>query len=94
MDNPRDVVADRAGRYGHPIENFTTIADLWTALLSRFMVARGGPYADIKDPFVFEPEDVGLFMVAVKMAREAHAHDTDNTTDIAGYARCLEMLYE
>lgn len=94
MTDPKDVVADRDGRYGHPVENFTTIADLWTTILSRIMVSRGGQYADIEHPFMFEPEDVGLFMIAVKMAREAHVHDDDNTVDIAGYARCMEMVHE
>jgi hypothetical protein len=34
------------------------------------------------------PEDVALFMVAVKLSRECHEPKRDNLVDAAGYLEC------
>lgn len=67
---------DRMADYGHPLDNFTRIAKMWSAILNTHI----------------SPEQVGLCMIAVKVGRECHKHKADNLTDIAGYARTLELL--
>jgi hypothetical protein len=69
---------DRYDDYGHPAENFARIARMWTAILGTHI----------------RSEQVGLCMIAVKLSREVHRHKPDNLTDIAGYARTLEMIYD
>lgn len=68
---------DRQQDYGHPLDDFTRTADLWTAL-------------GIAPPFT--AEDVALAMMCVKMSRERNRPKRDNRTDIAGYAGCLDEL--
>jgi hypothetical protein len=72
------VGGDRNADYGHPREDFTRTAKMWSALLGTEVT----------------PEQVGLCMIAVKLSRETHRHKPDNLTDIAGYARTLEMIYD
>ena len=69
---------ERQDDYGDPIDNFTRIAKMWSALLDCHV----------------SPEQVGLCMIAVKISREVHKHKPDNLTDIAGYARTLEMIHD
>jgi hypothetical protein len=69
---------ERQDDYGHPAENFERIARMWTAILGTHI----------------SPEQVGLCMIAVKISREVHKHKPDNLTDIAGYARTLEMIHD
>lgn len=78
---PKGVTDERAAIYGHPRDNFKTIAGLWTVILHRL----GANYE-------FRQTDVALFMAAVKLAREANQHEPDNLTDLAGYARCAQMI--
>lgn len=63
---------DRRKTYGHPVDNFSHIAEMWAAYLN----------ADIR------PEDVAPLMIMVKLSRESHCPKQDNWTDIAGYAWC------
>ncbi len=70
------VYSDRAADYGTVTDNFNTIADFWKVILKQ----------DIT------PEQVGMCMVAVKMARHMYKFKLDNLVDIAGYAATLEKL--
>lgn len=63
--------------YGHPFDDFSRTAALWTAI-HRDHLTRA-----------FTPEDVAKFMICVKMAREQNAHMDDNIVDIIGYAMAL-----
>ena len=67
---------ERRQSYGHPGPDFRRVAQLWSAFLG----------LEIK------PEHVPIMMILVKVSREANKHKLDNLTDIAGYARTLEML--
>lgn len=69
---------DRQKDYGHPKDNFRRIAFLW------------GGYTDNH----YTVEEVGMMMLLVKVARNRNEPKTDNLVDIAGYARCIEMLGE
>lgn len=67
----------RQEEYGSPLENFSTIAEMWSAILGIPITTR----------------QVGLCMIALKIAREANGEPKrDNLVDIAGYARCIEMV--
>lgn len=75
---------DRNTDYGHPRDNLENTARLWSAYLSRSMRAE----------VTIEPRDVCNMMVLVKVSRDANAPKRDNLVDIAGWARCAEMLEE
>lgn len=67
----------RGERYGPPTENFARIAHLWEPIL-------GVPVT---------PQQVGLAMLAVKLARLIQTpHDEDSLVDLVGYAATLQML--
>ncbi len=72
------VDGPRQDNYGHPKVNFQRIADLWTPVLGNEVT----------------PAQVVLCLIQLKIARHTHAPKRDNIVDIAGYARCLEMLEE
>ena len=77
LQEAQDVVyGDRQADYGSVTQNFTTIAQLWSAVLG------------IK----VSPEQVGLCMVQVKVARQMNKPKRDNLVDICGYAACLEKM--
>jgi hypothetical protein len=69
---------DRRADYGHPYDFYLRVSKLWEGIT-------GVP---------FTPQQIGLMMVAFKIAREVGARKRDNLVDIAGYARTLEMTYE
>lgn len=75
----RLVLGDRDESYGHPMENFSAMADLYNVLFRR-LLAPGQR---------FGPADIAAAMVAHKLSRRAHGSDrADNWVDIAGYASC------
>lgn len=76
------VYGDREGDYGHPREDFTRTAILWTGLLQHKLA--DGEYVT--------PEDYARCMVAVKLSRDVHAPKRDNRVDMAGYAITLDRL--
>lgn len=78
----RHVYGDRNDDYGHPREDFTTQAILWTGLL-RHKLADGEHIT---------PEDIGRCMVGVKLARDVNHPKRDNRVDGAGYFLTLDRL--
>ena len=78
LDEAKNVVYSRQASYGVPEDNFATTAELWSAYL-------GTP---------IRPEDVGMMMILLKVARERYQHKKDNLVDIAGYAECVARLHE
>jgi uncharacterized protein YmfQ (DUF2313 family) len=77
------VNGQRQQDYGDKLQNFSQISMLWQGYLAMKL----GPDARIT------PEDVAMMMMLVKMARLAKSPDhLDSLVDIAGYARCMDML--
>lgn len=85
-----DAGGARREAYQHPSVDFRCTAALWTAVLQR-QAARG----EFSFSGSLPTELVPLLMICVKLSRLAGQLDhEDSALDIAGYARCLEMLWE
>ena len=72
----RIVHGERGENYGHPFEDFSRTAKIWSAVLD----------IDVT------PEQVALCMVGVKISREINRPKRDNIVDGAGYFETLEMV--
>lgn len=72
------VVRQRIDNYGGPQENFKMIAAMWSQIL-------GGTITTTQ---------VGLMMIALKIARHCHKPIRDNLVDIAGYVDCISIIEE
>ena len=75
---------DRQSDYGHPIDDWTRTAELWTALLRH----------KLKPGESITWADGMRCMIAVKLSRDVHSMSRDNMTDTAGYARCRQEAAE
>lgn len=73
---------DRHRDYGHPADDFSRVALMWTGILKN----------KLREDAVVSAGDVPLCMIAVKIARQSHRHKRDNLVDIAGYAQTAAML--
>ena len=71
------LTQERGARYGHPRENFARIGRVWSAILGQEVT----------------PEQVGLCMIGVKLARLVETPDDhDSLVDISGYVGTMQML--
>lgn len=76
LQQARELVhSARQSTYGHPLDNWTRTAKIWSAILGIEISA----------------EQALLCMIGVKQAREVHSPHPDNLVDIAGYARWVEL---
>jgi hypothetical protein len=76
------VYGDRQDDYGHPREDFTRTAIIWTGLLQH----------KLADGAYIEAEDIARCMVGVKLARDVHSPRRDNRVDGIGYLITLDRL--
>lgn len=72
------VHGDRGADYGHPLDDFSRTAAMWSAILG----------------FPVTAEQVGLCMIAVKISRQCNASKRDNLVDISGYAETVQMVID
>ena len=75
------VLGARRFTYGHPLDNFERIADLFNATLREKLNTK------------LDIGDVAMLMIQVKIAREMNAQKQDNLTDIVGYALAADAAY-
>jgi hypothetical protein len=66
---------DRNQSYGHPSDDYGRVTGAFNALTGHKLTTQQGI----------------LFMVCVKLAREAYKPKRDNRVDAAGYLNCLDM---
>lgn len=74
----RLINGDRNDAYGHPLEDFSRVARLWSVALEKEISA----------------EQAILCMILLKVSREMHKHKDDTLVDVAGYATCLQKVIE
>lgn len=75
----RLIHGERNQNYGHPRDNFADIARLFSGYLGQEL----------------STIDVANLMILLKVARVKGAgYHRDSFTDIAGYAGCVERIYE
>lgn len=72
------VHGDRGEDYGGPLDDFSRTAKMWSAIKG----------------VEFTAEEVGLFMICVKLSRMVNKFKRDSLTDIAGYAETVHMVRE
>jgi hypothetical protein len=76
------VHGDRNAAYGPPIEDFARTAGMVSAMLAH----------KLKAPLT--PEEVGMFMVCVKLSRQVNSPKRDNCVDGAGYFECIQWCID
>lgn len=64
--------------YGHPLDDYTRTAALWSAYLGLNIA----------------PEQAAVCMCLVKVSRQANRPKRDNMTDLAGYAWVVDEIIE
>lgn len=71
------VNGDRREAYGHPFDDYSRTAALWSQVLGHEVSV----------------EQAILCMICVKLSRECNRHGRDNLVDLAGYAACLDAVH-
>lgn len=72
------TMEDRRQEYGDAAKNFDDVAKIWSVLL------------DVKVTAL----QVTECMIALKLCRAKTGYKRDTIVDIAGYARCAEMIHD
>lgn len=79
IEAEKSICGQREQDYGNPEDNFSTIADLWSAYLNREVSS----------------QDVAMMMILLKVARIKNGGGSgDSFVDIAGYAACAGEIHD
>lgn len=84
LTEAQDAITERGKAYGHPLENHSATAEMWSSYLQR----RYGVSLPL------DAEDVCLLNILQKVSREAHQRKHDNRVDMAGFAANIEMAQQ
>lgn len=85
----RVVMGNREEAYGHPKMNHMCTATMWNAYLDRRGDALG-----LKQGVILRAEDVCFLNILQKVSRCANKITKDNLADIAGWAYCVERIFD
>ena len=79
------VNGDRAKDYGHPLDNHSVTAEMFSAFVARKYGLN----------VTFQAEDVAVFNMVQKIARLSNSPGhMDSLVDIAGYAATYQMILD
>jgi hypothetical protein len=78
LEAQRLTHGNRNDAYGHPLDDYSRTAKLWSAILGIDVL----------------PEQAALCMCAVKISRQCNRPKRDNMTDLAGYAWVVDEIVE
>lgn len=78
------IHGERNKDYGHPLDNHSTTAQMWSAYINR----KFGTNISL------DAEDVCWLNILQKASRDANLRKRDNWVDAAGYAGNIEMAQE
>ena len=79
LDEAKQAVhGARRDSYGHPLDDFSRTAKMWSAILG----------IEVK------PEEVPMCMIALKISRQCNANKRDNLVDMAGYAETAQLVQD
>lgn len=76
LEAERLVNGERGSDYGHPLDDFSKTAKLWSVILNTEVTA----------------EQVALCMLQVKVSRQLNKHKRDNLVDMIGYTLTLDKV--
>ena len=82
MTNTDKLIEARGANYGTPYSNYSRLAEMVSGAFKH----------KLKDSLT--GQDMILFMMLVKVCREAWKHKQDNVDDMAGYAKVMDMYNE
>ncbi len=81
LEEANATITERAAAYGPPNKNLVDVAAVWGQYLGTHL----------------HPRDVCVLMILMKACRDkprdGSSRSRDNLVDIAGYARCAEMVW-
>lgn len=83
LDKAAEAVdGPRREAYGHPAEDFGRAAGAISSILKDKLKTQ------------LTAADIPVIMACVKLSRQANKYGEDNLVDLAGYARCAQMVHE
>lgn len=85
LEEANDIIhGERNKAYGHPLDNHSTTAAMWSSYLER-------KYGMEE---ILDARDVCMMNILQKVSRDANMEKRDNVVDIIGYGGNIDMIDE